>query len=112
MRRACISLLAVCILLPACKAASNSANPLLGTWVSTDRGCPTKEVFEEQYFTESWPAVGPNPAYSNTSPAHYSVANPKLVFVQGTTTVTDSWQLTDATHAISGATSGCHFTKQ
>jgi hypothetical protein len=111
------SLLVLGLFLAACKSNSN---PLIGTWLTADQpvpaGCSTKIVFTDKTMYYESPGI-PNllPASSGTVNIAYGgdPNNPKQLVVQNVQTgVLDDWDLTDATHAISGSVAQCHYVKQ
>lgn len=119
MRISPVSLLCVSLVLAACNSAS-AANPLIGTWTSTDNpvpaGCNSKVVFTEKtMYTET-------PAVPNLSAARKGTVNimfggdPKqqkvIVVMNPATSMMDDWVLSDAKHATSGAIAQCHYVKQ
>jgi hypothetical protein len=103
------------ILVAGCQAAAD-ANPLIGTWTSSDKGCASKYVFAEKSMYFEDPALpGLVPPSKGTARVGYggSPDNPQKVVVQNLSTgVADDWILSDAKHAISGATAQCHYVKQ
>ncbi len=111
------SLLFLSLFLAGCKSNSN---PLIGTWITSDQpvpaGCSTKIVFTGTTMYYESPGI-PNllPASSGTVGIAYGgdPKTPNQLVVQNVQTgVMDDWDLTDATHAISGAVAQCHYVKQ
>lgn len=117
MRLSLKSLLLPCIILAGCKSNSN---PLIGTWIATDQpaqaGCELKLVFTSNtmyYEDNGWPGIAPPRKGTVRIAFGGSPDTPNQIVVQNLTTgQMDDWDLTDATHAISGNVAQCHYSKQ
>ncbi len=117
MRVSSKHLLFLGLFLAGCRSHSN---PLIGTWIATDQpaqaGCEVKLVFTSNtmhYEDNGWPGLAP-PRSGTVSVTYGGSPNtPNQIVVQNLTTgQMDDWDLTDATHAISGNVAQCHYAKQ
>ena len=111
MRFSLKSLLFLGLCVAGCKSASS--NPLIGTWTTTDHGCASKYTFTEKTMYFEDPGLpGLVPPSKGTINVAYS-ANAQQILVQNLSTgVTDTWTISDPSHATSDAGAQCHYVKQ